>query len=323
MWTGTTAVRTWHWFGTGTDALNQRWHLVKVSTLILNWWIMCRMGCGRDNRSCEIRQKIGNGREFRRLIFTREALCLSRLITCPEPSAPATITAPASIIQLENTHGMRRGWPWAKYDWSPLARALEHLTALAESTKVSLAGQDLDALAKTYTQQSWRTDAPVLDALACVERSEDQTAVVPRSARSTNPGSRTVLVASGIWSQETGPKFAKPPRSILRKRRPIPTPRRIFPEAAQRLLPAVRRWASLRCGTTGAVGDRLSRLGDRNRIHHAVEIAELAIDKGADALLMPVSSRKQLFNLPDDLATKIDIQFYLDGKEALVKSLAD
>ena len=44
---------------------------------------------------------------------------------------------------------------------------------------------------------------------------------------------------------------------------------------------------------------------------------------GATALLMPVSSRKQLFNLPDDLATKIDIQFYLDSKEALVKSLAD
>jgi predicted ATP-dependent Lon-type protease len=58
-------------------------------------------------------------------------------------------------------------------------------------------------------------------------------------------------------------------------------------------------------------------------INNAVEIAELAIDKGATALLMPVSSRKQLFNLPDDLATKIDIQFYLDSKEALVKSLAD
>ncbi len=46
-------------------------------------------------------------------------------------------------------------------------------------------------------------------------------------------------------------------------------------------------------------------------------------DPRATALLMPVSSRKQLFNLPDDLATKIDIQFYLDSKEALVKSLAD
>jgi len=63
--------------------------------------------------------------------------------------------------------------------------------------------------------------------------------------------------------------------------------------------------------------------GSVDPIHNAVEIAELAIDKGATALLMPVTSRKQLFNLPDDLATKIDIQFYLDAKEALVKSLAD
>lgn len=63
--------------------------------------------------------------------------------------------------------------------------------------------------------------------------------------------------------------------------------------------------------------------GSLDPIHNAVELAELAIDKGATSLLMPVTVRKQLFNLPDDLATKIDIQFYADPKEALVKSLAD
>ncbi len=71
------------------------------------------------------------------------------------------------------------------------------------------------------------------------------------------------------------------------------------------------------------VAGALNLGGSLDPIHNAVEIAELAIDKGAVALLMPVSARKQLFNLPDDLATKIDIQFYLDSKEALVKSLAD
>lgn len=71
------------------------------------------------------------------------------------------------------------------------------------------------------------------------------------------------------------------------------------------------------------VAGALNLGGSVDPIHNAVEIAELAIDKGAAALLMPVASRKQLFNLPDDLATKIDIQFYLDSKEALVKSLAD
>lgn len=63
--------------------------------------------------------------------------------------------------------------------------------------------------------------------------------------------------------------------------------------------------------------------GSLDPIHNAVELAELAIDKGASSLLMPITARKQLFNLPDDLATKVDIQFYSDPKEALVKSLAD
>ncbi len=34
---------------------------------------------------------------------------------------------------------------------------------------------------------------------------------------------------------------------------------------------------------------------------------------------MPVSARKQLFDLSDDMATKIDIQFYTDSREALLK----
>jgi ATP-dependent Lon protease len=63
--------------------------------------------------------------------------------------------------------------------------------------------------------------------------------------------------------------------------------------------------------------------GSLDPIHNAVELAELAIDKGGASLLMPITARKQLFNLPDDMATKIDIQFYADPKEALVKSLAD
>ena len=88
-----------------------------------------------------------------------------------------TTRAREAIVQLENTHGVRRLWPWAKFGWAPLARALEHLTSLAELTRVALTAQDLDALAKIYTRQGWRTDAAVVDALACVERSEDQTAL--------------------------------------------------------------------------------------------------------------------------------------------------
>lgn len=58
-------------------------------------------------------------------------------------------------------------------------------------------------------------------------------------------------------------------------------------------------------------------------IHNAVTIAEMAVEKGAKSLLMPVSCRRQLFDLSDDMATKLDIEFYLDARDALLKALVD
>jgi ATP-dependent Lon protease len=63
--------------------------------------------------------------------------------------------------------------------------------------------------------------------------------------------------------------------------------------------------------------------GSIETIYNAVNIAELAVEKGATALLMPVSSRRQLYDLSDDMATKIDIQFYSDARDALLKAIAE
>jgi len=52
-------------------------------------------------------------------------------------------------------------------------------------------------------------------------------------------------------------------------------------------------------------------------------MAEMAVEKGASALLMPVSCRRQLFELSDDMATKVDVQFYQDARDALIKSIAE
>lgn len=57
-------------------------------------------------------------------------------------------------------------------------------------------------------------------------------------------------------------------------------------------------------------------------VHNAVTLAELAIEKGAKSLLLPVACRKQLFDLSDDMATKLDIEFYQDARDALLKALA-
>lgn len=54
-----------------------------------------------------------------------------------------------------------------------------------------------------------------------------------------------------------------------------------------------------------------------------VAVAELAVEKGATTLLMPISSRRQLFDLPDEMATKINIDFYADAKDAFIKAIGD
>lgn len=58
-------------------------------------------------------------------------------------------------------------------------------------------------------------------------------------------------------------------------------------------------------------------------VHNAVTIAEMAVEKGAKSLLMPVGCRRQLFDLSDDMATKLDIEFYQDARDALLKALVD
>ena len=50
-------------------------------------------------------------------------------------------------------------------------------------------------------------------------------------------------------------------------------------------------------------------------------IVEIAVEKGATSLLMPVTCRRQLFDLFDDMAAKIDIQFYSDARDALLKAI--
>ena len=63
--------------------------------------------------------------------------------------------------------------------------------------------------------------------------------------------------------------------------------------------------------------------GGIDPIYNAVDVAELAAEKGATTVLIPVSARRQLNDLSDEMATKLTVVFYSDAREALVKSLAD
>ncbi len=72
-----------------------------------------------------------------------------------------------------------------------------------------------------------------------------------------------------------------------------------------------------------AVVGSLNLGGSVDPVHNAVNVAELAISKGASTLLVPVSARKQLNDLPDDLITKVNILYYTDAREALLKAIVE
>ena len=58
-------------------------------------------------------------------------------------------------------------------------------------------------------------------------------------------------------------------------------------------------------------------------VANPVRIAELAIDKQAETLLMPVQTRRLLMEMPDDVWTKLKIEFYRDATDAVFKALEE
>lgn len=63
--------------------------------------------------------------------------------------------------------------------------------------------------------------------------------------------------------------------------------------------------------------------GSIEPIHNPVSLVEIAVEKGASAILMPVTCRRQLIDLSDEMATKIDVQFYSDARDAILKVMME
>src|SRR6266852_4210581 len=78
---------------------------------------------------------------------------------------------------------------------------------------------------------------------------------------------------------------------------------------------------SLRGGLIAVGGLNLG--GGLDPVYNAVDVAELAVEKGATTLLIPISARRQLNDLSDEMAMKISILFFADVREALIKALGD
>jgi ATP-dependent Lon protease len=61
--------------------------------------------------------------------------------------------------------------------------------------------------------------------------------------------------------------------------------------------------------------------GSIEPVYNAVSVVEAAADKGCKTILMPVTTRKLLFELPDEIATRVTVIFYSDARDALLKAL--
>jgi hypothetical protein len=82
------------------------------------------------------------------------------------------------LTELEKRHGDRRHWVWAELGQAPLAQALEHITTLAKVTKQPMGGGTPEEMAAWYATKGWRADAAMLQTLACIQRTEDVSAVI-------------------------------------------------------------------------------------------------------------------------------------------------
>ena len=81
-----------------------------------------------------------------------------------------------ALLELEQVHGERRDWPWARLGQAPLAEALAHLATVAEGTTNELGGS-ADDLAERYAKEAWRVDSAALDSMAATQSNADAQAV--------------------------------------------------------------------------------------------------------------------------------------------------
>ncbi|MBZ0070156.1 MAG: BREX-1 system phosphatase PglZ type B [Gammaproteobacteria bacterium] len=105
----------------------------------------------------------------------KEEAALRQALLALEKSTPTK--AREQVLELEKSHGPRRGWVWAKLGQAPLANALGHLAELAERAAIKLGGASTAEMAKLYVDTAWEVDTAALSAMAAVKSSGDAQAV--------------------------------------------------------------------------------------------------------------------------------------------------
>lgn len=108
-----------------------------------------------------------------------ETAARSKLAATAELSAQE---ARAVVAELEEEHGPRREWLWARLGKSGVAQVLEPLARLAAATESAIGGTAPDEAADAYEQTGWQADAAAREALARAAPQDE--AMVARAVRS-------------------------------------------------------------------------------------------------------------------------------------------
>ncbi len=95
------------------------------------------------------------------------------------------------ILELEQEHGRRRRWVWAKLGKSSLAQALSHLSVLAHSTAIPPSGATVEEMARNYAGAGYEADAALLRALAEAKSNQDRVAIQSATRAVYLPWART------------------------------------------------------------------------------------------------------------------------------------
>lgn len=82
------------------------------------------------------------------------------------------------LLELEEQHGVRRGYAWTKLGLSPVAVALEPLAQLARLCATVTGATSLSAYADHYVAEGWRVDAAALEATEACGSLEAASAVL-------------------------------------------------------------------------------------------------------------------------------------------------
>ena len=120
------------------------------------------------------------------------------------------------VQELEEEHGRRRDWVWARMERSPFAEVLRPLACLAAATEHSIGGRTPDDIARVYAERGWQADRAAREALAQV-RPEGEAII--RSAvrhlhehwlRESTEAFQTAARAPAPWSHGAGAGAAAP-----------------------------------------------------------------------------------------------------------------